>query len=75
MFNYLHVSFSFDSTSNDNNLMWLTNGYDIFVNYHYSDELFIDFSSIIKNVFQFTKMFPPRCIPTCLVFFFTLTFL
>jgi hypothetical protein len=51
MFSYPHVSYFFDSTSNENNLTWSTNGYDIFVNYHYSDELFMDFFSIIKNAF------------------------
>jgi hypothetical protein len=45
-----HVIFSFNSTSNDNNLTWLSNAYDIFVNYHYSNELFMDFSSIIKKM-------------------------
>ncbi len=86
MFNCPHVSFSSNFTSNDKNLMWsipkenlkmlsLTNNYDIFVNYHCNDELFMNFSFIIENVFQFLELFPIGYIPTCLVIFLTLTFI
>jgi hypothetical protein len=75
MFSCPHVSFSSNSTSNDNNLMWSTNGYDIFVDYHCNDELFMDFSFTIENVFQFPELFPLGYIPTCLVIFFIITFL
>jgi hypothetical protein len=75
MFSCPYVSFSSSFTSNDNNLMWSTNGYDIFVNYHCNDELFMDFSFIIENAFQFHELFLLGYIPTCLVILFTLPFI
>jgi hypothetical protein len=47
MFNGPLVSLPFFFTFDVNNLMWSINGSDIFVDYHCSDELFID-SCFIK---------------------------
>jgi hypothetical protein len=45
------VSFPFDFTFDVSNLMWSTNGSDIFVDYHYSDELFIDSCYVKVEIF------------------------
>jgi hypothetical protein len=53
-----------------NNLVWSMNGSNIFVDYHRNDELFINYFSMIKNVFQFHVLSPPKCNPNIFCQFF-----
>ncbi len=58
-----HVGFCSGSTSNASNLVWSTYGCDIFVNYVGSGQLFVDSSSIFKNVYEFLELDAPICSP------------
>jgi len=43
--------------------VWSTYGCDIFVNYVGSGQLFVDSSSIFKNVYEFLELDAPICSP------------
>jgi hypothetical protein len=59
MFSGHPISFSFGSTSNVNNLVWSTNGSNIFVDYSRNDELFIGSFSISDIIFECFKLHLP----------------
>jgi hypothetical protein len=60
------ISFSSSSTFSGSNLIWSTNGLDIFVNCSRSDELFIGFSFVN----EFLELPPPKCNPNLFDHFF-----
>ncbi len=64
------ISLPFSSIFDVNNLVWSTNGFNIFVDYHCSDELFINSCYVIENVSQFHVLFPPKCNPNIFGHFF-----
>jgi hypothetical protein len=49
------VGFCSSSTSDASNLVWSTNGCDIFVDCVGSGQLFVDFSSVFENVYEFLE--------------------
>jgi len=59
MFNGPPISFSFGFTSSVNNLVWSTNGFDIFVDCSGNDEIFIGFFSINDIVYECFKLHLP----------------
>jgi hypothetical protein len=59
MFSGPPISFSFGSTSNVNNLVWSTNGSNIFVDYSKNDELLIGSFSINDIVSECFKLHLP----------------
>ncbi len=57
------IRFCFGFTSDANNLVWSTYGCDIFVNYVSNGQLFVDYSSIFYNVYEFLELDAPICSP------------
>jgi hypothetical protein len=75
MFSGPPISLPSSSIFDVSNFMWSINSSNIFVDFHYNDELFIDSCFVIENVYQFHVLFPPKCNPNLFGHFFILTFL
>jgi hypothetical protein len=70
MYNGPPISFPYVSIADVYNLVWSIDGFDIFVDYHSSDKLFINFYFVTKNGFQFHVLSPPKCNPNLFGHFF-----
>ncbi len=69
------VGFCFDSTSYASNLVWLTDGCEIFVDCVGSGRLFVDSSSVLKMSLNSLSWMLLYIIPMCLVNFLIFMFL
>jgi hypothetical protein len=63
MSNGSFVRLTFGFTFGFNNLMWLTNTCDIFVDCFCIDKILITFSFVNTIVFEFSKFHPLECNP------------
>jgi len=66
----LLVEFCFGSASNASNLVWSIDGCDIYVDCVGSGQLFVDFSSVFENVYEFLELDAFICNPNVFGQFF-----
>jgi hypothetical protein len=64
------IGFCSNSTSKANNLVWSTNGCDIFVDYVGSGQLFVDSFYVFENVCEFFELDALVCSPNVFGQFF-----
>ncbi len=74
MFSGPPIAFGSSSTSKASNLVWSTNGCDIFVDYVGNGQLFVDSSYFLKMFVLFLSWMFLYVVLMCMINFFMLTF-